>query len=100
MSVPSKIYSILAAGRPVLAAVDEGTEVARTVETAGAGLAVPPDDPDAFCAGLDVLLDDPDGRAAMGERGRRFVEGWASPDAVAGSYEALFEELARRPRLG
>ena len=30
----------------------------------------------------------------MGERGRRFVEGWASPDAVAERYEALFEELA------
>ena len=40
-SVPSKLYSILAAGRPVLAAVDEGTEVARTVVAAGAGVAVP-----------------------------------------------------------
>jgi colanic acid biosynthesis glycosyl transferase WcaI len=99
-SVPSKLYSILAAGRPVLAAVDEGTEVARTVEAAGAGLAVPPDDPDAFCTGLDALLDEPDERVAMGERGRRFVEGWASPDAVAGSYEALFEELARGRLLG
>jgi colanic acid biosynthesis glycosyl transferase WcaI len=95
-SVPSKLYSILAAGRPVLAAVDEGTEVARTVEAAGAGLAVPPDDPDRFCAGLDDLLEQPQERSAMGERGRRFVEGWASPDAVAGSYEELFEELRRR----
>lgn len=95
-SVPSKLYSILAAGRPVLAAVDEGTEVARTVEAAGAGVAVPPDDADAFCAGLDRLLDDPRAAAAMGERGRRFVEGWASPAAVAERYEVLFEELARR----
>jgi colanic acid biosynthesis glycosyl transferase WcaI len=95
-SVPSKLYSILAAGRPVLAAVDEGTEVARTVEAAGAGVAVGPDDPDAFCAGLDRLLDDPDGAAEMGARGRRFVEGWASPAAVAERYEALFEELRRR----
>ena len=57
-SVPSKLYSILAAGRPVLAAVDEGTEVARTVEAAGAGVAVPPDDPDAFCAHLATLVRD------------------------------------------
>ncbi|MCZ7631693.1 MAG: glycosyltransferase [Microthrixaceae bacterium] len=34
-SVPSKLYSILAAGRPVLASVDAGTEVARTLESAG-----------------------------------------------------------------
>ena len=55
-SVPSKTYSILAAGRPVVASVDEGTEVARVVEKAGAGTAVPPDDPDAFTAALADLL--------------------------------------------
>ena len=94
-SVPSKLYSILAAGRPVLAAVDEGTEVARTVDAAGAGVTVPPDDPEAFCAGLDRLLDDLPAAAEMGRRGRRFVEGWASPAAVAERYEELFEELRR-----
>src|SRR4051794_11007891 len=33
-SVPSKMYSILAAGRPIVASVDPGTEVARVVEQA------------------------------------------------------------------
>jgi len=93
-SVPSKTYSILAAGRPVIASVDEGTEVARVVERAGAGFAVPPDDPDAFCAALDRLLADPDRARAMGAAGRRFVEGWASPEAVAAAYEELFLEIA------
>jgi colanic acid biosynthesis glycosyl transferase WcaI len=92
-SVPSKLYSILAAGRPVLASVDEGTEVARTVAAAGAGVAVPPDDPDAFCLGLDRLLDDLPAAAAMGRAGRRFVEGWASPAAVAERYEELFDDV-------
>jgi colanic acid biosynthesis glycosyl transferase WcaI len=92
-SVPSKLYSILAAGRPVLASVDPGTEVARTVERAGAGLAVPPEDPDRFHEGLLALVDDPDGRRRMGEAGRAFVEGWASPAAVAERYEALFGDL-------
>jgi colanic acid biosynthesis glycosyl transferase WcaI len=93
-SVPSKLYSILAAGRPLLASVDEGTEVARTVLRAGAGQAVAPDDPAAFLAGLTELLDDPDGRRARGESGRRFVESWASPSAVASAYRDLFTELA------
>jgi colanic acid biosynthesis glycosyl transferase WcaI len=92
-SVPSKLYSILAAGRPVVASVDPGTEVARTIERAGAGLAVPPDDPEAFTKALRRLLDDPDEARAMGTSGRAFVEGWASPAAVAASYEALFDEL-------
>lgn len=101
-SVPSKLYSILAAGRPVVASVDPGTEVARTLEAAGAGLAVPPDDPGAFTEALTTLLDDPAEASAMGESGRRWVEGWASPAAVAAAYEDLFAELrsARRRRAG
>ena len=95
-SVPSKTYSILAAGRPVVASVDEGTEVARVVEKAGAGLAVPPDDPDAFTHAITALLDDPARARAMGAAGRAFVERWVSPAAVAERYEALFEELRAR----
>jgi colanic acid biosynthesis glycosyl transferase WcaI len=95
-SVPSKLYSILAAGRPVLASVDPDTEVERTIGRAGAGLSVPPEDPDAFDAALDELLDDPAGRAEMGESGRRFVEAWVSPAAVGEAYERLFEELCER----
>jgi colanic acid biosynthesis glycosyl transferase WcaI len=98
-SVPSKTYSILAAGRPVVASVDEGTEVARVVEQAEAGLAVPPENPEAFVAAITKLLDAPDLAAHMGQRGRAFVERWASPAAVAEQYENLFTELiARRPR--
>ncbi len=95
-SVPSKLYSILAAGRPIVASVDEGTEVARTVERAGAGLSVPPDDPAAFTAAVGRLLDEPHAAAQMGASGRRFVEGWASPAAVAAAYEDLFSELTAR----
>lgn len=97
-SVPSKTYSILAAARPVVASVDEGTEVARVVESAGAGLAVPPDDAEALGAAIAQLLDDPAGTAAMGRAGRAFVERWASPAAVAERYEELFEELRARRR--
>lgn len=97
-SVPSKLYTILAAGRPVVASVDAGTEVARTVEEAGAGLAVPPDDPEAFTKAIERLVRAPEEAEAMGAAGRRFVEGWASPGAVAEAYERLFEELVAARR--
>lgn len=97
-SVPSKLYSILASGRPVLASVDPGTEVDRTLGHAGAGLSVPPDDPDAFLAALERLLGDPASAAEMGAAGRRFVETWASPGAVAARYGELFASLACRRR--
>ena len=41
------------------------------------------------------LIDAPDEARRMGDAGRRFVESWASPSAVAAAYEALFAELAK-----
>jgi colanic acid biosynthesis glycosyl transferase WcaI len=95
-SVPSKTYSILAAGRPLVASIDPDTEVTRIVAASGAGIAVPPDDPDAFASALEALVEDEAGRRAMGERGRAWVERSASPAAVAEAYESLFDELARQ----
>ena len=92
-SVPSKTYSILAAGRPIVASVDEGSEVARILERAGAGIAVAPEDPEAFTKAIRKLLEDPHEAAAMGRAGRAFVEGWASPAAIARRYEELFTHL-------
>jgi len=93
VSVPSKTYSILAAGRPVVAAIDPGTEVPRILAESGGGVAVPPDDADAFIAALRGLIDDPEATRAMGRRGRYWVESAASPAAVAAAYQDLFREL-------
>ena len=95
VSVPSKTYSILAAGRPVLAAIDAGTEVPRMLEASGGGVAVPPDDLESFCTALGGLLADPAATAAMGAAGRAWVERAASPRAVAEAYEALVRRLHR-----
>ena len=92
-SVPSKIYSILAAGRPVVASVDPRTELPRMIDEAGCGLSVAPGDQRAFDDAVASLLDDPDRRDAMGRRGRAYVEACMTPEAVARAYEALFEEL-------
>jgi colanic acid biosynthesis glycosyl transferase WcaI len=96
VSVPSKTYSILAAGRPVLAAIDPGTEVPRMLEASGGGVAVPPDDPEAFCSALQSLLDHPEATRSMGDAGRVWVQHAASPEAVARAYERLIRGLARR----
>ena len=96
-SVPSKTYSILAAGRPLLASVDPGTEVARVVAAAR----VPawpsrPDDADAFLDAVADLASRPDELGPWAERGRAWVERWVSPAAVAEAYERLFAEVGQR----
>ncbi len=93
VSVPSKTYSIMAAGRPVVAAIDPDTAVPKILAESGGGLAVAPDDASAFVGGLRRLLDDPDLRDRMGERGRAWVVREASPRAVGAAYDALLAGL-------
>lgn len=95
-STPSKLYSIMAAGRPVLASIDEGSEVSEVITKHNIGLAVPPDDEWSFCRGLEQLLESPDELLAMGERGRAVAETWLTPEAQAEAYEQLFIQLLGR----
>lgn len=96
VSVPSKTYSILAAGRPALAAIDPGTEVPRILAESGGGVCVRPDDPVALRQALEVMAADPDRCREMAAAGRRWVERSASPRAVAQAYADLIVELNRR----
>tara|TARA_Y100001970_G_scaffold212731_1_gene259833 strand:- start:234 stop:1070 length:837 start_codon:yes stop_codon:yes gene_type:complete len=90
ISVPSKLYSILAAGRPVLASVDPGTEIDLVVTQSGAGRSVPAGDTEAFISALEALIDDPNGQVASGLNARRFAEEWLSSRSVAETYNELF----------
>jgi colanic acid biosynthesis glycosyl transferase WcaI len=92
-SVPSKLYKILAVERPVIASVDEGTEVGRVVIDAGAGHAVPPDVAGPLVASLRELLASESTRNQMGRAGRAWVEQWVTPERAAAEYEQVFDEL-------
>ena len=94
VSVPSKSYSILAAGRPMLAAIDPGTEIPNMLQQSGAGIAVEPDNSTAFIEALRQLVSGREQLREMGSRGRAWVETHASPASVAAQYEAIF--LANR----
>jgi colanic acid biosynthesis glycosyl transferase WcaI len=92
VSVPSKTYSILAAGRPVVAAVDAGTEIDRLLERAGAGLSVAPDDVESLCKALSSLAVDAPRRDQMGANGRNYVERHVTARDVAEAYVRLLPD--------
>ncbi len=68
--VPSKLYPILAAGRPVLAVAPEESDVARIVRRTGCGLVADPDDPDAVVRAVLTVYQDRTRLAEMGQRAR------------------------------
>ena len=83
---------------PVLAAVDEGTEVAAPWSGRGPGGPCPPTTPPPSWPRCGTCWRSPTELAAMGRDGRRFVEGWASPAAVGRAYSDLFDELRATTR--
>ncbi len=93
VSVPSKTYSILAAGRPVVAAIDAGTEVTRILELSGAGVSVAPDEPVAFTEALRAMVNSGSAATEAGARGRLWVESHVSPARVAHSYLDVIASL-------
>jgi colanic acid biosynthesis glycosyl transferase WcaI len=93
VSVPSKTYSIMAAARPVVAAIDAGTAVPIILAESGGGIAVGPDDPVAFVEAIRSLVDDPALGHALGVRGRAWVVREASPAAVGAAYDELLASL-------
>lgn len=82
-NLPSKIATYLASGRPIAASIDAATPAAELLRASGGALLVEPEDPAALAQALRRLAADPELRARLGARGRRFAE----------------ERLDRRPAL-
>jgi colanic acid biosynthesis glycosyl transferase WcaI len=91
--VPSRLYGILAVGRPVIAAVDDSSEVARIVRKVGCGVVVPPGRPEALADAIRDLRGRADELDAMGRRGRDYVEREADRSVAVGRYRELLSEL-------
>ncbi len=82
--IPSKMFEILACGRPVLASV-EG-ESASILHESGAAVVVPPEDVDALVGAARRLADDAGLRAALAARGRPYVSAHFDRDALGERY--------------
>jgi glycosyltransferase involved in cell wall biosynthesis len=91
--VPSKVYGILAAGRPYIAALDPSAEPAAIVREYGCGLLAAPGDPDALAAAIAAMYDDPSATRLMGQRARAAALQFDRRAAVARYYD-LFQRIA------
>jgi glycosyltransferase involved in cell wall biosynthesis len=92
--VPSKLYGILASGRPYVAAVEETCEVAALTRASDAGLVVPPGDARAMAAAILALYRDPDRRRRCGENARRAGLAFDRRGQVR-KYHDLFRDLVQ-----
>jgi hypothetical protein len=84
--IPSKMFEIMGAGRPIIGAVRG--EARDILERSGGAVLVEPEDPGGIAGAVKDLMGDAARRAEMGAAGRRFVETHYSRELLAQRYAA------------
>lgn len=93
-ALPSKVFRIMAWGRPIIAMCDPESELADIVRDSGAGLVVPAGRADLLLEAVGLLAEDDERRQRMASAGRDFVERHYSRDVVTRRYVDLVADLS------
>ena len=91
--VPSKLLSIMAAGRPVVASLPAETDARTIIDQAGCGICVPAGDGHALAAAILRLAADPALAHEMGLRGRAYVEAHFARQICTAQIEGLLKNV-------
>lgn len=99
--VPSKVYGVLAAGRPIIALTEKEGEIAALVRQHGCGYQVDPGDGEAFAGAVRALAADSRLAARLGAAARAAAEGPLSRSRALESWLNILadasNQTARRP---
>jgi glycosyltransferase involved in cell wall biosynthesis len=93
VSVPSRMYNIMAAGKPILAIADSDSELARVVREERIGWVVDPGNSRAISAAMVEAKSSPEELIAMGLRARNAAESKYCFDKIIGKYRNLFAQI-------
>jgi colanic acid biosynthesis glycosyl transferase WcaI len=93
VSVPSRIYNILAAGRPIIGVTESGSELDQVIEEEEVGWVVNPGDVDRLVRVIEEAKGSPERLKAMGSRARLAAERSYSEERVVDQYRTLVAGL-------
>ncbi|HEX6280037.1 MAG TPA: glycosyltransferase family 4 protein [Pyrinomonadaceae bacterium] len=89
-AMPSRTYNIIAAGRPIIALTEEGSELAQVIEEDDLGWWIPPGQPERLVDTIRVAMSDRHRLDEMGQRARdSAVEKYAPEIAIRRYKKAL-----------
>jgi colanic acid biosynthesis glycosyl transferase WcaI len=95
-SFPGRIYNFLLAARPVVASVDEDSDLAQVLHAGNAGIVTAPENVEEFCQAITTLYNDPALRERLGRSGAGFMARHYSSQSVVEQYETLLKGLSTR----
>jgi glycosyltransferase involved in cell wall biosynthesis len=93
---PNKVFDYMAAGRPVLLAIDG--VIRQAVEQAQAGLFIPPGDAEKMAQAIQWMADHADEARIMGARGRQAIETHFNRTILAEKLALLLENIIQTSR--
>jgi colanic acid biosynthesis glycosyl transferase WcaI len=97
LGVPSRMYNVMAAGKPLVAVVDPGSEPARVVEEHGTGWVVMPGDAEGLAEAVREAMDDREALSSMGRRARAVAESDFNRDVVMCQFRAVLNGSTPAP---
>jgi colanic acid biosynthesis glycosyl transferase WcaI len=95
--VPSKLYGIAAAGRPIIAVAASDGEIAGLVRQHDCGIVVEPGEGELLADTLGCLRADPGGLVEMGHRARAMLDGYFTRRRAFKRWRGLVEEVLHNP---
>ena len=90
-AMPSRTYNIMAAGKPILALTDEGSELARVIDEDDVGTHIVPGNARLLVEAIEKMYSTPSDLAKMGERARAAAVSKYSPGQAIDAYRAALE---------
>ena len=97
-ALPSKLFTIMAAGRPFVCVAERGSPLERLARESGAGICVYPNDDEALFSAVRRLIDDRELIREMGRRGRSFVRANMDRGMILKTYEEHIVGLGAEAR--
>ena len=94
VSVPSKLYGVMAAGKTVFGVLEEGSEARLIIEDCNCGICVEPGKYDLIYEELKMVIDNIDEYREFGIQGKEYVDKYIKKDVAIEKYsrEILCED--------
>lgn len=94
VSVPSKLYGVMAAGKTVFGVLEKGSEARLIIEDCNCGVCIEPGEYDLVYQELKNIIDNIDEYKGMGIRGKEYVDKYIRKDVAIEKYsrEILCED--------
>ena len=87
VSVPSKLYGVMAAGKPVLGVLDEGSEARLIVEDCNCGVCIEPGNYKEISNNIEYILNNKEEIRALGSNGRQYLESNLTKEVSINKYK-------------